>query len=84
MAALASLSADSFAPLLACSFALVSSSMSSSFFFKVGAFNGVTLWVGNGNTGNAALSGTAGDILFNGGTNKPEYCTGTTNWTALV
>lgn len=53
-------------------------------FFKVGVFNGVTLWVGNGNTGNAALSGTAGDILFNGGTNKPEYCTGTTNWTALA
>lgn len=53
-------------------------------FFKVGVFNGVTLWVGNGNTGNAALTGTAGDILFNGGSNKPEYCTGTTNWTALV
>lgn len=53
-------------------------------YFKVGVFNGVTLWVGNGTTGNGNLSGTAGDILFNGGTNKPEYCTGTTNWTALV
>lgn len=53
-------------------------------YFKVGTFNGVTLWVGNGNTANAVLSGTAGDILFNGGSNKPEYCTGTTNWTALV
>lgn len=53
-------------------------------FFKIATCNGVTLWMGNGNTANAALSGTAGDILFNGGTNKPEYCTGTTNWTALV
>lgn len=53
-------------------------------FFKIMTANGVTLWMGNGNTGNAALSGTAGDILFNGGSNKPEYCTGTTNWTALV
>ena len=44
----------------------------------------VTLWVGSGATGNGNLSGTAGDILFNGGSNKPEYCTGTTNWTALV
>lgn len=53
-------------------------------FFRVGAFNGVTLWAGNGNTANTALSGTAGDIIFNAGSNKPEYCTGTTNWTALV
>lgn len=53
-------------------------------FFRVGTFNGVTLWVGNGNTANTALSGTAGDIIFNAGSNKPEYCTGTTNWTALV
>lgn len=53
-------------------------------YFKIMTTNGVTLWMGNGNTANAVLSGTAGDILFNGGTNKPEYCTGTTNWTALV
>lgn len=45
---------------------------------------GVTLWMGDGTTANGALSGTAGDILFKGGSNKPEYCTGTTNWTALV
>lgn len=44
----------------------------------------VTLWIGNGTTANGTLSGTAGDILLNGGSNKPEYCTGTTNWTALV
>ncbi len=46
--------------------------------------SGVTLWYGNGTTGQGNLSGTVGDILFNGGSNKPEYCTGTTNWTALV
>lgn len=45
---------------------------------------GITIWMGNGNTGNNALSGTAGDLLVNGGSNKPEYCTGTTGWTALV
>lgn len=55
-------------------------------FFKVGIFNGVTLWVGNGNTANAALAATTGDILFNGGSNKPEYCTNGAGsaWTALV
>jgi trimeric autotransporter adhesin len=53
-------------------------------YFKVATLAGVTLWIGNGNTANGTLSGTAGDILFNGGSNKPEYCTGTTNWTALV
>lgn len=53
-------------------------------FFKVATVNGVTWWVGDGTTANAALSGTAGDVLFNGGSNKPEYCTGTTSWTALV
>ena len=62
----------------------VTSVATSTNFFKIATMNGVTLWMGNGNTGNAALSGTAGDILFNGGSNKPEYCTGTTNWTALV
>lgn len=45
---------------------------------------GITIWMGNGTTANGTLSGTAGDILINGGSNKPEYCTGTTNWTALV
>jgi hypothetical protein len=44
----------------------------------------ITFWMGNGNTANGTLSGTAGDILINGGSNKPEYCTGSNNWTALV
>lgn len=35
----------------------------------------VTLWMGAGTTANGNLSGTAGDICFNGGSNKPEYCT---------
>lgn len=46
--------------------------------------SGVTLWFGNGTTANGNLTGTAGDICFNGGSNKPEYCTGTTTWVALV
>lgn len=54
-------------------------------YFKVGVFNGVTLWVGNGTGANGVLSGTAGDILFNGASNKPEYCSSTgTTWAALV
>lgn len=56
----------------------------STHFFKFATVNSVTIWIGDGNTGNGALSGTAGDVLFNGGSNKPEYCTGTTSWTALV
>lgn len=33
---------------------------------------------------NGTLTGTAGDLLLNGPSNKPYYCTGTTNWAALV
>jgi hypothetical protein len=53
-------------------------------YYKFATINGVTIWIGAGTTGQGNLSGTAGDLLLNGGTNKPEYCTGTTNWTALV
>jgi hypothetical protein len=57
-------------------------------YWKVATFangsNTVTLWFGNGTTANGSLTGTAGDILFNGGSNKPEYCTSGTSWTALV
>lgn len=58
----------------------------STHFYKImtESASGVTLWMGDGTTGQGNLSGTAGDILFKGGSNKPEYCTGTTNWTALV
>ena len=59
-------------------------SPSTAHFYKVAVMAGISLWMGDGTTANSALSGTAGDILFNGGANKPEYCTGTTNWTALV
>lgn len=45
---------------------------------------GWTEWVSDGTDPNGALSGTAGDICYNGATNKPAYCTGTTNWTNLV
>ena len=45
---------------------------------------GIKIWISDGTTGQGNLSGTAGDLLLNGGSGKPEYCTGTTNWTALV
>lgn len=52
--------------------------------------NGKTIWVAsaaNGTTGNGVLvAGAAGDLLINGGSNKPEYATtaASTTWTALV
>lgn len=46
--------------------------------------SGITIWMGNGNGANGVLTGTAGDILINGASNKPEYCTGTNVWVALV
>lgn len=45
---------------------------------------GISIWVSDSTTPNGNLSGAAGDICLNGATNKPYYCTGTTNWTALV
>src|SRR5262249_26719858 len=45
---------------------------------------GISLWMSDNTTANGNLTGTAGDICFNAGSHKPEYCTGTTNWTALV
>ncbi len=56
----------------------------STHFYKFATINSVTIWIGDGTTANGALTGTAGDLLINGGSNKPEYCTGTTSWTALV
>lgn len=46
--------------------------------------SGVTLYFSDGTTANGNLTGVAGDICFNAGSNKPEYCTTTTSWTALV
>lgn len=57
---------------------------STTHFNKIISLSGVMLYISDGTTANGALSGTAGDICFNAGSNKPEYCTGTTNWTALV
>lgn len=58
--------------------------LTSTHFMKQMTLGAVTLWTSDGTTANGALTGTAGDICFNAGSNKPEYCTGTTNWTALV
>src|SRR6185312_7874893 len=43
-------------------------------YFKFATVNSVTIWMGAGTTGQGNLTGTAGDILINGGSNKPEYC----------
>jgi len=43
----------------------------------------ITLWMGNGTTANGNLSGTAGDVIFNGASNGIQFCTGTTNWTTV-
>lgn len=63
---------------------VVNDAPTSTNYFKVGVFNTVTLWMGNGTDPNGVLSGTAGDVLFNGASNKPAYCTGTTTWVNLV
>jgi len=45
----------------------------------------VTFWLSiDATTPNGNLTGTAGDICFNGPSSVPYYCTGTTNWTALA
>jgi hypothetical protein len=44
---------------------------------------GHTLWISDGTTPNGSLSGSAGDICFNGDSGKAYYCTGTTSWTAM-
>lgn len=62
----------------------VTAAATSLHFYPMAVANGVTIWISDGTTANGALSGTAGDICLNAGSNKPEYCTGTTNWTALV
>jgi len=51
------------------------SAATSTHFYKVLTSNDVTLWMSDGTTANGALAATTGDICFNGGSNKPEYCT---------
>lgn len=51
--------------------------------FKMAAqFNGFTLWTSNGNTPNATLSGTIGDVCIGADSGKIYYCGGGTTWTA--
>ena len=40
-------------------------------------------WVSNGTSPNGALTGSTGDICYNGDGGKIYYCTGTTNWTSM-
>lgn len=44
----------------------------------------ITVWLSDNTDPNGALSGTAGDICYNGATHKPAYCTGTTTWVNFV
>jgi len=52
-------------------------------FKKIASWAGVTLWVSDGTTPNGNLTGTAGDVCYNGASSQPFYCTGTTNWTGM-
>lgn len=58
--------------------------LTSTHFQRVGLFGGVTLWVSDATDPNGALTATAGDVCFNGATNKPAYCTGTSVWVNFV
>ena len=55
-------------------------------FYAAIKLNSNTIWIGDGTTANSALAATTGDILINGGSNKPEYCTNGAGsaWTALA
>jgi hypothetical protein len=65
---------------------VVQDGLVSTHFYRIMKMNSNTLWMGDGTTANAALAATTGDILINGGSNKPEYCTNGAGslWTALV
>ena len=51
---------------------------------KIASFAGVSLWISDGTTPNGNLSGTAGDVCFNGASSQIFFCTGTTSWTSTV
>jgi hypothetical protein len=57
-------------------------------FKLMGKFGSVSLYVGidaGGNDPNAQLTGVAGDVCFNGASNKPYYCTAApTTWATVV
>jgi len=44
---------------------------------------GVTTYVSDGTTPNTNLSGTAGDICYNGPSGQPFYCGGGTTWSGM-
>lgn len=57
----------------------------STHFYRFATINSVTIYIGDGTTGQGNLTGVIGDLLINGGSSKPEYCsTSGTTWTALV
>lgn len=44
---------------------------------------GVSFYTSDGTTPNGNLSGTAGDVCFNGPSGQPFYCGGGTTWTGM-
>lgn len=45
---------------------------------------GITTWISDGTSPNGNLSGTLGDICYNGSNGQLYRCTGTTNWVLIV
>ena len=58
--------------------------LTSTHFQRAMVLGGVTVWTSDGTDPNGALTATAGDVCFNGATNKPAYCTGTSVWVNFV
>jgi len=53
-------------------------------FKKLHTYNGISLYEGDGaTTPHGNLSGSVGDLCYNGDSGKAYRCTGTTNWTDL-
>lgn len=68
--------------------ALTQASATSTNFFKLVTAGGTggasaSIWLGNGNSPNGALTGVAGDFLIGGPSGHPFWCGGGTTWTQI-
>lgn len=65
---------------------IVQDALTSTHFKKVQTLAGISVWISDGTTPNAALTATTGDLCLAGDSGKPYYCTngGGALWTALV
>ena len=57
--------------------------LTSTNFTKVTSHKGVSIYCSDGTTPNGNLSGTAGDVCYNGPSGQPFYCGGGTTWTGM-